>query len=105
MKHNHDVGAMLVAAMLLLLCVSYLTQCRPAAHRPETIVAATPVASPPAQSREQELERKREGKPKSVREFAADEEKEEQEKREAISGALKTIGANPELRRTYGLPE
>jgi hypothetical protein len=53
MKQKRDVGAMLVAATLLLLCVSYLTQCSPACQRPETTVAATPVASPPAESREE----------------------------------------------------
>jgi len=107
MEQNHDVGAMLVAATLLLLCVSYLTQCSPAARRPETIVAATPVTSPPAQSREEELERERKAKrkPKSIHEFAAEEEREEREKIKGISRVLQTIGADPELRRTYGFPK
>jgi hypothetical protein len=104
MEHKkHDLGAFLLATLLLLLCVSYTTQCSPVAHRSETVAAATPAPHTPAKSREEKAERER--RRKSIHEIAAEEDKEEQEKREGISRALKTIGANPELRRTYGLPE
>lgn len=104
MEHKkHDLGAFLLAALLLLLCVSYTTQCSSAAHRSATVAAATPAPKTPAKSREEKAERER--RPKSIHEIAAEEDKEEQEKRQGISRALKTIGANPELRRTYGLPE
>jgi hypothetical protein len=99
MEHKkHDLGAFLLAALLLLLCVSYATQCSSAAHRGDTVAAATPAKSP-----EEKAERER--RPKSIHEIAAEEDREEQEKREGVSRALKTIGANPELRRTYGLPQ
>jgi hypothetical protein len=104
MEHNrYDLGAMLLAALLLLLCVSYTAQCSSAAHRSDTVAAATPAPSTPAKSREEKAERER--KPKSVREFAAEEDKEEGQKVQGISRALQTVGANPELRRTLGLPK
>ncbi len=103
MKQKYDVGAMLAAATLLLLCVSYLTQCSSTVHRPDTVVAATPAATPPAQARDEDMERER--KPKSVHEFAAQEEKEEREKVQAIGHALQTAGADPAFRKTYGLPQ
>lgn len=98
---------MVFAAMLLLLCVSYLMQCSSPDRHPETIGAATPPAATRVESREQQLEREREAerKRKSVREFAAEEEKEERDKIKAISRALQTAGANPEFRRTYGFPQ
>lgn len=107
MKQKHDIGVMLVAATLLLLCVSYLTQCSPARHQPETTVAATPEVSPPAESREEEIERERKAKGKrmSVREFADEEDREEQQKIKGISRALQTVAADPELRRTLGFPK
>lgn len=104
MRQKHDLGAMVLAAMLLLLCVTYLTQCRSTSHQPDTVAAATATAGTHAESREEELER-REGKRKSVKEFAAEEEKEEREKVKGISRALQTAGANPEFRRTYGFPQ
>ena len=70
-------------------------------------MAATPVVSPPAESREEELERERkaEGKPKSIHEFADEEDKEERAKIQGISRALQTAAADPEFRRTYGFPK
>jgi hypothetical protein len=104
MEHKkHDLGAMLLAAMLLLLCVSYTAQCSSAAHRRDTVAGATPAPNTPAKSREENAERER--KPKSIHAIAAEEDKEEQEKVQGISRALQTIGANPELRRTYGFPK
>lgn len=105
MKQKHDIGAMVLAAMLLLVCVTYLTQCRSTSESRQTVAAATATAGTHAESREEELERERGGKRKSVREFAAEEEREEREKVKDISRALQTAGANPEFRRTYGFPE
>jgi hypothetical protein len=104
MKRNHDVGAALVAGTLLLLCVSYLTQCRSAPQSQQTMTT-TPLASPPAESRVEGVARKRERKPKSVHEFAAEEEREERAKIQGISRALQTAAADPEFRRTYGFPK
>jgi hypothetical protein len=105
MKHEkHDLGAMLLAALLLLLCVSYMTQCSSAAHRRDTVAAATPAPNTP-QPREEKAEREGERKPKSIRELAAEEDREEHENVHKISNVLKTIGADPELRRTYGFPK
>ena len=105
MKHKrHDIGAMLLAAVLLLLCVSYMTQCSSPAHRSDTVAATTPAPNTPAQ-REEKVEHGRERKPKSIREFAAEEDKEERERVRGISRVLQTIGADPELQRTYGFPK
>jgi hypothetical protein len=106
MKRNHDVGALLLAGTLLLLCMTHLTQCRSGPQSQKTL-PATPLASPAAESRREEFEHEREGerKPKSIREFAAEEEKEERAKIHGISRALKTAAADPEFRRTYGFPK
>ena len=106
MKRNNDLSVMLLAATLLLFCVTYMTQFDSGARR-ETTAAATPAsASTHVKSSEEETERQREveHKPKSIREFALEEGKEESEKRKNVSRALQTIGANPTLRRTYGFP-
>lgn len=106
MKQKNELGAMLMAAVLLLLCVSYMTQCSSVTRRPETVAAATPSASQPvSREEEDERERKAEHKPKSIHEFAAEEENEERAKIKGISRALQTIAADPELRRTYGFPQ
>lgn len=106
MKRNNDLSVMLLAATLLLFCVTYMTECDSDGHRRETMAAATPSASTHVKSSEEETERlrKAEHKPKSIREFAVEEGKEESEKRKNVSRALQTIGANPTLRRTYGFP-
>ena len=107
MKRTYDLSAMLAAATLLLLCVSYLTQCSPASHRSDTIVAATPAATPPAEARqEEERERqgKSDGKAKSIREIADEEQKEERAKIKGIANALQTAATDPEFRKTYGFP-
>ncbi len=108
MNTRHDLGAMLAAATLLLLCVSYLTQCSATSHRSDTIVVATPAAIPPAEARdEEELEREGKGehKPTSIRDIADEEQKEERAKIKAIAIALQTASTDPEFRRAYGLPQ
>ncbi len=105
MERKYDFGAMLTAATLLLLCVTYLAQCSSGSHRPQTVVAATAAVTPPAEARDEDAEQEHERKPKSIREFAAQEEKEEREKIKAISRALQTAGADPEFRKTYGFPQ
>jgi hypothetical protein len=105
MKHKkHDLGTMLLAAVLLLFCVSYMTQCSSTAHHGDTVAATTSAPNTPAQ-REEKAERQGERRPKSIREFAAQEDREERERVQNISHALQTIGADPELRRTYGFPK
>ncbi len=108
MKRKYDLGALLFAAMLLVLCVSYLTQCSSTQHRTETIAAATATAGAVNEAREEEIEREREERaerrPRNVREQAAEEEKEERAKVQGISRALQTAGADPEFRKTYGFP-
>ncbi len=105
MKQTRDLGALLLAATLLLLCVGYLTQCSRATHRPEVLAAATATLTPAAAAEsEEERERERKGRPQSIREHAAEEEREERAKVQGISRALQTAGANPEFRRTYGFP-
>ncbi len=102
MKQQRDVGSFVLAAAVLLLCVNYMTQCSSATHRTETVVAAPPSEAPTKDAR---AHAERERKPKSAQELAAEEENEERAKLKSISRALQTIGADPEMRRTYGLPE
>ncbi len=101
MKQPRELGSLVLAAALLLICVSYMTQCSSATHRNETVAVATPSHAPTAQAPHADRERKA----KSVQELAAEEEKEEREKLKSVSRALQTLGADPEVRRTYGLPE
>ncbi len=104
MKHGHDLGFLLVTAMLLLLCLMRLNGCD--TGKPETVGSSTPpmrVSAEPgggADERAASVERKA----KSVQEFAAEEGQEEREKLQNISRALKTMAADPQIQKTYGLP-
>jgi hypothetical protein len=102
MKQQRDLGSLVLAVASLLLCVSYMTQCRSGTDRNGPVAAVTPSHAPTGQPRAH-VGHDRE--PKSVQEYAAEEDKEEREKRQSISRALQTIGADPEMRRTYGLPQ
>lgn len=101
MNERRDLGIALIAATLLLFSMTQLTQCSPVARRATVDSAASATASPALG----EAQRERGTTRKSIAEAAAEEEEEEREKIRGIAHALQTIGANPELRRTYGLPE
>lgn len=98
MNERQHLGIALVAATLLLFSAGYLAQCTSAGRRSEPQMAA-PVATSTASVREGD--RGRTGQ--SMRELAEEEEKEERAKIQGVAHALRTIGANPELRRTYGI--
>ncbi len=98
MPEQRDLGITLVGATLLLLGVSYLTQCTSAAPRPRPITAASPPAAASSPAREAE------GRRRSIQEIAEEEDKEESERVKSIGHALQTIAADPEKRRTYGFP-
>lgn len=107
MTEAKHLGITLVGATLLLLGVGYLAQCSSATRRSAPDVSggsATSTAS--ARAAEEEGERERAaGKRKSIHDFATEEDKEESENVKNLGRALQTLGANPEMRRTYGLPE
>src|SRR5438552_280463 len=92
-RDTTDLGAVLIAATLLLVSAGYLAQCgstqRPAP--PQEVTAATPSAA---------TEHKR----KSIEESANEEDREESQRIKDVAHALQTIGANPEMRKTYGFP-
>jgi len=86
--------------MLLLLVASQLAQCSSAARRAEPEAVSTPAARVEA-PREPEGERK----PRDAKERAREEQDEESARIKSVAHALQTIGANPELRKTYGFRE
>jgi hypothetical protein len=96
---TNDVIAAVLAAAGLLLTVGYLTQCSPAARPvpPKAVSAAAPSrgAARAAVTRA----------PESAAERGDEENREESANIKNIAHALQTIGADPELRRTYGLPK
>lgn len=103
MKEGKDLAVTLIASTLLLLGVSYLTQCSAAPQRPSTAINADAAGRKTSSGDEAERE-KAAGTPKSAREIDEDEGQEEREKIQRVGRALKTIGANPELRKTLGIP-
>ena len=104
MKEGRDLAVTLMTSALLLLCVGYLTQCTapPAGPSPGSGAEAEHEDAATAR-REAERERSA-GKGKSARESEEDEGQEEREKIQRVGRALQTIGANPELRKTLGIP-
>jgi len=104
MKEGRDLVLTLMMSAILLLSVSYLTQCSapPQRSSPTSNVETEHEAET---SSEGTPERKRDaGKPESVRELADEEDEEERAKIQRVGRALQTIGANPELRKTLGIP-
>ena len=101
-RETRDLGITLLGATLLLFAVSYLAQCTPAQSRkvPEAAVAPaeTEGASPETERGEPAAQREQE------RRSRPGEDNEESERVRSIGHALQTIGANPELRKTYGFP-
>ena len=103
-KEARDLGLTLVAATLLLFSVAYLAQCsstsRSIPSEPGRRAVGPSVAPPAGEARENEAA----GKRKSIRDIAAEEDKEESERIKNIGHALQTIAANPEARKTFGFP-
>jgi len=93
---TRDLGVTLLGAALLLVSAGYLTQC--SATRPEPVPQATRANSSAVAPRAE-----REDEPQSIHEMADEEEQEERSKIKAVGHALQTIGADPELRKTYGM--
>jgi hypothetical protein len=99
-RDKRDLGVTLIAATLLLLTMTYFAQCT-------TTTRSLPPTAVEADAPERASEYKREEsehKRKSVAEAAEEEDREESQRVKNVAHALQTIGANPELRRTYGFP-
>jgi hypothetical protein len=94
-QDKKDLGVTLMAATLLLLTMSYLAQCTTTTRAPTPASPAVEAAAP-----ERETEHKR----KSIAEAAEEEDREESQRVKNVAHALQTIGADPEMRRTYGFP-
>jgi len=104
MKEGRDLAVTLIMSAILLVSVSYLTQCSATQKRPSP--ASDVATQHNGASTDAEGERaKAAGKPKSVHELAEEEDEEERAKIQRVGHALQTIGANPELRKTLGIPE
>jgi hypothetical protein len=102
MRETRDLGVTLMGATLLLFAVGYLAQCTPTMQRNVPPAAAEP-AGAAASGAEKEREKaavkgEPDGKSRSR------EDNEESERVKSIGHALQTIGANPEMRKTYGFP-
>ena len=97
MNERRDLGVTLLAAMLLLLIMSHMTQCSSAARRPSGVPAVVSPASTVAGREPAEGARS----PGAGREKRGKED-EESERVKAIGHALQTIGANPTMAATYG---
>lgn len=105
MKEGRDLAITIITSAVLLLGAGYLTQCSAPQHRlPDEHGAEAGGDRGGAAENEAEHEEKA-GKPKSARELDEEEGQEEREKIQRVGRALQTIGANPELRKTYGIPQ
>lgn len=93
MRETRDLAITFITSGVLLLSVACLTQCSAPPPRPSQEGGAVT-------GREEEESRK----PKSDREHDEDEGQEEREKIQRVGRALQTIGANPEMRKTYAIP-
>jgi len=93
---TRDLGIILLGAALLLSSAGYLTQC--SSTRRELSPQATPSSAATADAPRAEHERE----PQSIHEAADEKQEEERAKIKAVGHALQTIGADPELRKTYG---
>jgi hypothetical protein len=102
MHEGRDLAVTLIVSALLLLAVSSLTQCSAASQHSSTANNAA-VGSAQGTSTGGEVQREKAAGPKSAREL--DEDQDEREKIQRVGHALQTIGANPELRKTLGIPQ
>lgn len=89
-ERAHTGIALAIGALLL----TYLTQCQPA-HRPVAPAALAPTATPSRHEAVEEHEREGERDDEVQRE--------ERAKIKSVSDALKTIAADPERAKTYGI--
>jgi hypothetical protein len=105
MKEGRDLALTLMMSAILLLSVSYLTQCSAAPQRPSPTSNVGTEREGEASSDATPERKKDTGKPKSARELGEEEDEEERAKIQRIGHALQTIGANPELRKTLGIPQ
>ena len=108
MKEGRDLAVTLLTSAMLLLAVSYLTQCSAPSQRssPTSHVEAQGGAAPPdSTAAGQGAASKPKGGPRSVHELEEESEEEERAKIQRVGHALQTIGANPELSKTLGIPQ
>ena len=105
MKEGRDLAVTLIAATMLLVGLSYLTQCSPSTQRPSPAIDAEAIRRGEGSSGTESEREEAARKPKSARELEEEESNEEREKIRRVGRALQTIGANPELRKTYGIPQ
>jgi hypothetical protein len=99
MKEGRDLAVALITSAVLLLGVGYLAQCsgpsRPPGPPAKRVAASSATESEGA---------KTVGRPDAAREMEEKEDDEEREKIQRVGRALQTIGADPEMRKTLGIP-
>jgi len=102
MNEARDLAIAVVVAVFLLVGLISLPQCSVAPTRTaHDADAEASVSSSAVENEHGEAS----GTRKSIHDVAEEEEREEGENIKNIAHALQTIGANPELRRTYGFKE
>jgi hypothetical protein len=100
MNERRDLGVTLVCAAMLMLSTVYLTQCSARTQAPEpasqTSAATRTVTGGASAQRQREAGRD-----------AAEKKEDEEESalNKNIGHAIQTIGADPELRKTYGFDQ
>ena len=105
MKEGRDLALTLMTSAILLLSVSYLTQCSAPPQRPSPASNAETEDQGAASSDTEAEREKAAGKPMSARELDEEATNEERAKIQRVGRALQTIGANPEMRKTLGIPQ
>ncbi len=105
MKEGKDLAVTVIASALLLLAVSYLTQCSAAPQRPSTASNAAAGSERETSGAGEAEPKEAADKPKAAGGVDEDEGQDEREKIQRVGHALQTIGANPEMRKTLGIPE
>jgi len=95
MNEPRDLGVTLVGATMLMLSMVYLTQCS----------SRTPTPAPASQSSTATASVPPGASVKDQRGGTEKEDDEESARVKSIGHAIQTIGANPELRKTYGFDQ
>ncbi|HVO24673.1 MAG TPA: hypothetical protein VMW56_13695 [Candidatus Margulisiibacteriota bacterium] len=103
MKASRDLAITLIMSAILILSVSYLTQCSSPPQRPSPTSSVETDHEGEASSGKTEREEAA-GKPNSARDLEEEGDQEERAKIQRVGRALQTIGANPELTKTLGIP-